>query len=172
MKAILYSLLAAVAMMSLAGCDRLNNKSLPEYPVRINLGNYALWTTYGVVGVGDYRIFNRDKKLPSNFAYDVNTFTGYGGVLLVMEQDIYSTSTGTIAPHAYDLSCPVEGRADVVVGIDEELMRAVCPQCKSQYDVFFQGGRGVSGSAASHNKGLNPYKVRATGSGGYIISNY
>ena len=172
MKSYFHILLILLSLVPLAGCDRLNNKSLPSYPVRINLGNYAMWTTYGVAGVGDYRIFNREKKQPSNFAYDANTFTGYGGILLVMAQDIYSTSTGTMAPRAYDLASPMEGRGDVVVYIDEESMRAVCPQCKSQYDVFFQGGRGVSGTAASHNKGLNPYMVRATGSGGYIITNY
>ena len=172
MTKLFHFLLGVWALVALTGCDRLNNNSLPDYPVRINLGNYALWTTYGVVGVGDYRIFNRDKKLPANFPYDVNTFTGYGGVLLVMAQDINSTMTGTIAPQAYDLACPMEGRGDVVVTIDGETMHAVCPQCKSEYDVFFQNGRGVSGTAASHNRGLNPYTVRATNNGGFIITNY
>lgn len=162
------SLLLAVCLMALGGCARLNNTSLPDYPVRINLSNYALWTTYGVTGVGDYRIFNRDKRLPANFPYDANTYTGYGGVLLVMAQDIYS-STG-MAPTAYDLACPVEGRADVVVSIDEDKLQAVCPMCQSRYDVFFGAGRAVSGSAATHNKGLNPYRVNSSGSGGYIIT--
>ena len=65
-----------------ASCNHIDNKVLPSYTVRIDLGTYGVWNTYGVTGVGDYRIFSRDKQLPANFPYNANTFTGFGGVLL------------------------------------------------------------------------------------------
>ena len=95
-------IIAALAcLMALGGCDKVDNKVVPNFTVRINLGTYALWTTYGVNGVGDYVIFNREKKLPSNFPFTADTYTGYGGVLLIKGLDI---STSTYEPLAYDLS--------------------------------------------------------------------
>ena len=93
---------AIIAVMLLAmfsSCDHINSKAVPSFIVRIDLGNLAMWNTYGVNGMGDYRIFSREKNLPANFPYNVNTYTGYGGVLLMMGMD---------QPLAYDLSCPVE----------------------------------------------------------------
>ena len=94
------TIVALAAMLALAGCDHIDNKAVPAFIVRINLADFGRWNTYGVAGVGDYRIFNRNKNLPSQFPYDVNTYTGYGGVLLMM---------GIDGPMAYDLACPVGG---------------------------------------------------------------
>ena len=77
-------MLLLVAFGLLVGCDKINNKSLPGYSVRIDLGEYGKWNTYGVHSLGEYRIFNRAKGIPSNFPYNVNTYTGFGGVLLFM----------------------------------------------------------------------------------------
>ena len=64
-------LLLAIATLALlvtaSSCDHIDNKTLPRYTVRLDLGSYALWNTYGVSGMGDYRVFNRDKGIPSNF---------------------------------------------------------------------------------------------------------
>lgn len=155
-----YSLVALLALMlALGACNRVDNNSLPSYPVRIDL-TYGRWNTYGPNGVGDYRIFNRDKKQPSNFPYDINTYTGYGGVLVIIGQDLLN---GDFVPLAYEMSCPVEARGDVVVQLevnDKGTTEAVCPMCKSRYDVEFQAGRAVSGMAVTRNKGMNAYHVR------------
>lgn len=157
-----------VVLAAMCSCTRIDNKSLPNYSVRINLGDYARWNTYGVSGVGDYRIFNRDKGLPTNFPYDVNTYTGYGGVLLFMGLDI---STGYNAPIAFDLACPVDNNQDVTVRIDSDNLDAVCDVCGSRYDVLLGSGGPKYGLAVTRKVGLKIYKVHASG-GGYLITNY
>ena len=165
MNKISFAILLLVAM--LASCERINNKEVPSFMVRLDLGTYAEWNTYGVAGVGDYRYFNRDKRLPANYPYNVNTYTGYGGVLLIMGMD---PATGSYAPIAFDAACPVENRMDVVVGINSENFEAVCPQCGSRYDVLMGSGGPLSGPAINHHYGLRMLKVRTTGNGGYIIT--
>ena len=108
---ILAAFTALMALTMFSACDHIDNKTVPRFMVRIDLGNYAMWGAYGVYGMGDYRIFNREKRLPSNFPYNVNTYTGYGGVLLMM---------GIDGPMAYDLSCPVESSQEVILSISAE----------------------------------------------------
>ncbi len=167
MKKILLTMLLG-ACCALMSCDKINNESLPNYPVRIDLGEYGKWNTYGVHSLGEYRIFNREKGLPSNFPYNVNTYTGFGGVLLFMGQDL----NGNASPLAFDLSCPVEHNADVTVSIDSDNLDAYCAKCKSRYDVITGMGGPKSGMAIDRKVGLNIYKVRSTVNGGYIITNY
>ena len=166
---ILYIILSLMAMLPLTGCDKINNESLPDYSVRINLGEYGLWNTYGVHSLGEYRVFNMAKRIPSNFPYNVNTYTGFGGVLLFMGQDMAS---GGAVPLAFDLACPVEHNADVTVTIDDDNLDAVCKKCGSRYDVLIGAGGPKCGMALDSKVGLNPYKVRPTTTGGYIITNY
>jgi len=144
-----------------ASCEHIDNKTVPNFSVRIDLGGYALWNTYGVNGMGDYRIFNRDKHLPANFPYNVNTYTGYGGVLLIM---------GMEAPLAYDLSCPVEVSQDVILSIDAEKLEAVCPRCNSRFDPLMGAGGPVSGVAINNKVGMRQYRVLPS-NGGYVITN-
>ena len=157
------------ALLALAGCDKIDHKALPGYTVRLNLGDIARWNTYGVSGVGEYRMFNRSKRLPANFPYDVNTYTGFGGVLLIMGLDI---SSSTYAPVAFDAACPVEKSADVAVTVDAYNFDAVCPKCGSHFDVLTGAGGPKSGQALTRKVGLTAYKVRATTNGGYVITSY
>lgn len=161
-------IIAAVAVMLLAACDRVNNSSLPTYTVRIYLNDYALWNTYGVHSLGDYRVFNREKGLPSNFPYNINTYTGFGGVLLFMGQDMQS---GGGVPLAFDMACPVEHDANVTISIDADNLDAVCHKCDSRYDVLIGAGGPKSGMALERRVGLNPYRVVPTNTGGYIVTN-
>ena len=39
------------ALLALAGCDKIDNKALPGYTVRLNLGDIARWNTYGVLSL-------------------------------------------------------------------------------------------------------------------------
>ncbi len=161
-------LVMVLMLMVLAGCEKINNESLPRYAVRIDLGDYGKWNTYGVHSLGEWRCFNREKGIPANFPYNVNTYTGFGGVLLFMGQDL----SGSAAPLAMDMACPVEHDARVTVTIDSETLDAVCPKCKSRYDVITGMGGPKSGMAIDRKVGLNLYKARATVNGGYVITNY
>ena len=129
-----------VAVASTA-CEHIDNKVVPSFTVHIDLGNTALWSTYGVSGMGDYRIFVRSKGIPSNYPYTVSTFTGYGGVLLMM---------GMEAPLAYDLSCPVEASPNVTLSISPDNFEAVCPTCGSHYDPLMGAGGPVKGVAINN----------------------
>lgn len=158
----LFQAFAALLLLVIASsCERIDNKTLPSYTVRIDLSGYALWNTYGVSGMGDYRIFNRDKRIPANFPYNVNTFTGFGGVLIMM---------GIDGPLAYDLACPVEISQDVVLSISADNFDAVCPRCNSHFDPLMNAGGPVSGVAIKSKVGMRQYRVTPS-NGGYFISN-
>ena len=152
---------AMVILVAGSGCDHIDNKTVPNFSVHIDLGNYALWGVYGVNGMGDYRIFNRDKHLPANFPFNVSTFTGYGGVLLMM---------GIDSPMAYDLSCPVEISQDITLSIDTKYFEAVCPRCGSRFNPLTGAGGPVSGVAINNKVGMRQYRVLPS-NGGYIIVN-
>jgi len=128
---ILQTIAALALLVTASACEHIDNKTLPNYTVRIDLSGYALWNTYGVSGMGDYRIFNREKGIPSNFPYNVNTYTGFGGVLVMM---------GIDGPMAYDLACPVEVSPDVTLSISADNFDAVCPRCNSHFDPLMNAG--------------------------------
>ncbi len=155
------SFAALVLLLCSTACEHINNKSVPNFGVRIDLSGYALWNTYGVSGLGDYRIFNREKNIPSNFPFNANTFTGFGGVLLMM---------GIDGPMAYDLSCPVESTHDNILAIDAENFEAVCPRCNSRFNPLMGAGGPISGVAINNKVGMRQYRVLPS-SGGYIITN-
>jgi hypothetical protein len=150
-----------VVLVAATGCEHIDNKAVPSFIVRIDLSSYALWNTYGVAGMGDYRIFNREKNIPSNFPFNVNTYTGYGGVLLMM---------GMEYPMAYDLSCPVEVSQNITLSINPENFEAVCPKCGSRYNPLTGAGGPVSGVAINNKVGMRQYHVYPS-NGGYVISN-
>ena len=160
-KQVFFTIVALIALTFTSSCDQIDNKSVPNFTVRINLGDYARWTTYGVNGVGDYRIFNREKGLPKNFPYDMNTWTGFGGVLLMM---------GIDGPMAYDLSCPVEATQNITLSIDNDNFEAVCPSCGSRYNPLTGAGGPVSGVAINNKVGMRQYRANPS-NGGYLISN-
>ena len=152
---------ALLLLVMFSACDHINNKAIPSFTVRIDLGNVALWNTYGVSGMGDFRIFNREKGIPSNYPYNVNTYTGYGGVLLMMGMD---------APMAYDLSCPVEASHNIILSINAENLEAVCPRCGSRFNPLTGAGGPLSGVAINNKVGMRQYRVIPSGYG-YVISN-
>lgn len=163
------SVLLAALLLAAASCTKIDNKSTPNYPVRINLGSYAMWATYGVNGLGEYKLFCRTKQLPSNFPYNANTYTGFGGVILIYGLDI---STSTYGPIAFEAACPVENKPTVLLDIDPDNFDAVCPNCKSRYNVIGGAGGPISGQAVEKKKGLRSFIVRQSVNGGYIITSY
>lgn len=160
--------------LSLQGCQSVDDERIPNMLVNISLADPGLWNTYGVAGFGSNRSFIYSSKggsQPSGFPYKTGSGTGYGGVLLIEGMDPFSAVTAV--PLAYDLSCPVERKADIRVKIDPDTYVAVCPECKSTYDVTMQRGAPISGEAATgkYKYALKSYNCIPSGYGGYYITN-
>ncbi len=164
--------LSLVAGLLLNSCNSVNDDVIPSIPVYLNLTSASLWNTYGVAGYGDYRIFVKELRQPSNFAYTEQTSTGYGGVLLINGTNPFTLEAGV--PVAYDLACPVERRADVRLSMQKSDLFpiAVCPVCGSKYDVVERGGSPIEGPALADKLGLRRFECREGAYGGYLIFNY
>lgn len=163
-----------MALLSVGtSCQQIDDDRIPALPVYINLSGAGLWNTYGVAGVGLWRNFisNTTPTSPAGFPYTANSYTGFGGVLLIGGVDPFTSEPNV--PLAYDLACPVERDANVRVSIDSDNLEAVCHKCGSRYDVIMAGGSPVGGPAltGSTKYGLRRYECSADRGGGYIIHN-
>ena len=162
------------ALLLLCGCDSVDNQRIPNMPVNVSLSDPGLWNTYGVAGFGSHRNFIYSPSggsQPANFPYKSNSATGFGGVLLI--EGVDPLSAVTAAPLAYDLSCPVERKANIRVYVENETYMAVCPECNSVYDVTMGGGVPVAGEAftGKYKYALKAYRVIPASTGGYLITN-
>ncbi|MDE6130741.1 MAG: hypothetical protein K2F74_04020 [Muribaculaceae bacterium] len=156
--------LPLVVALSLASCHHLDDDRIPPAPVLVQFNTVADWDAYGVPGAMSWRYFIKSERQPQNYPYTAMSATGFGGILLC--GDINGN------PLAYDLSCPVECRADVRVYIDQEALVAECPKCHSTYDVFSLWGHPLSGEAAERGYGLRRYTVRQGGQNEYRVISY
>ena len=86
--------MALAVMMAGNGCTNVDDDRAFG-SCRIDLTNISNWTIYGVNGLGTYRYFVKDRRLPSNFPYTATTYTGLGGVLLI------DVGVGATQPVAY-----------------------------------------------------------------------
>lgn len=153
-----YASLRSIATILLVGllsgsCSRIDDTRIPAMPVNIVFSTVGVWNAYGIGGAMEHRRFIKSSTnpVPADFPYTVSTYTGYGGVLLV--GDIYGN------PIAYDLACPYEAQPEIRIAVDNSAYDAVCPVCKSTYDVFAGYGRPTSGPAAERGYGLRRYSV-------------
>ena len=164
------TVLSVAILLSLQGCQSLDDDRIPNMPVNVSLADPGLWNTFGVSGFGSNRRFIYPNQ-PAGYSYKSNGATGFGGVLLIEGVDPYSAVTA--APLAYDLACPVERKADVRVYVENETYMAVCPQCNSVYNVTTSGGAPISGEAAEgkYKYRLKMYRVIPSGTGGFYIVN-
>lgn len=157
----------------MVSCHELDDDRIPSLPVYINLSGAGMWNSYGVSGVGVSRDFINSGGMvsPSGFPYTANSYTGFGGVLLIGGVDPFTSEPNV--PLAYDLACPVERDASVRVAVDKDNLEAVCPRCGSRYDVIMAGGSPVAGPALTGNVkyGLRRYVCSPERNGGYIIHN-
>ena len=156
--------IAAFVAIIAPGCHTIDDDRIPVMPVNIVFYTVADWNIYGVSGALDYKYFIRDLRQPSNFPYTAQTFTGFGGILLLT--DVMGNA------QAYDLSCPVEANKNIRVEIDDEML-AHCPKCGSTYNVFSLQGHPVGGRAAELGYGMRRYHV-GQGSDGvsYMVVSY
>lgn len=160
---LIFAAIVVGVFFALEGCSSVDDKRTPPAPVYVAFPTEAEWRTWGVPSATDYRtfIFNSSERVPSNFPWTALTQTGYGGVLLVA--DVLGN------PVAFDLSCPVENRPEVRVAVDTETHQAVCPRCKSRYEVFSNFGIPLSGKAQEMGYALTRYSVGAGGGGEYRV---
>ena len=158
-----------IVVVSLGGCNGVDDDRIPRMPVNINLSDPGVWSRYGVFGFGDARYFVKTLGEPSGFFYSGETATGFGGVLLVRGMDPFSADTDV--PLSYDLACPVECDPNIRVRVDASTFEAICPVCGSHYDVTMAGGSPVSGPALTGSKklGLRRYSCYQSMYGGYLI---
>jgi len=159
-----------VAACLAAGCgSELDDTRIPAFSVQINLTDPGRWNVYGVSAYGQANYFVRQSRIPANFPYTETTYTGFGGVLIIMGMNPFLA--GEMAPLAYDMACPVECDANIRVAIDPDTFEAVCPVCDSHYDVTMGAGAPIAGPAltGSVKYGLQRYSV-IPGGGGYMIT--
>ncbi len=166
---LLFTIATASALLTATGCHGIDDERIPAMPVAINLADAGLWNVYGVSSLGEYTEFIKPLGIPSGFFYGENTYTGFGGVLLIGGMDPFDPTT--FAPLAYDLSCPVECKRDIRVHIDYETLEAVCQKCESRYNVLTGGGAAIAGPAYTHKPkyGLMFYNCLPAQLGGYMI---
>lgn len=159
-----FHVIAAAALMGAAAisCDKVDDHRTPYAPVYIPFTDQGVWDVYGVNGATLTNRFIKPQGIPQNFPYTDLAQTGFGGVLLAGDYN------GT--PRAYDLSCPVEVRRDIIIYVDEEENVGVCPECGSTYDIFNAGGP-LSGPAAQHGYGLTRYNVEPGNNIYMVITN-
>ena len=147
--------LCAITLLSVlfSSCKTIDDDRIPPVAVNIVFTTDGVWDRYGVSGAKTHRNFIRTSNIkePSDFPFTANTFTGYGGVLLV--GDMFGEAV------AYDLACPYEVKPDVRIVVDNDAADAYCPVCGSTYDIFMGNGHPTSGPAADRGYGLTRYRV-------------
>lgn len=153
-------LIAGATTAAISSCNRLDDDRIPPAAVNLTFNTVAEWNTYGLGGAMDWCRFIKEERIPSRYPYTALSYTGFGGILLVM--DVYGS------PCAYDLACPVECRQTTRVQIDTESLLAECPVCHSTYDVFSLHGHPTSGPAADKGYGLRRYSVGPGRGGEYM----
>lgn len=136
--------------------------NIPQMPVYINLSSASMWATFGVSNPLGSRYFNIEQGAPSGFPYTANSFTGFGGVLLV------HNVMGQIC--AYDAACPFEHRKDVVLNVDLNDFQAVCPSCGGRFEIMNGNGIPMSDKALELGYALKSYKVIPSDHGFIIIN--
>lgn len=162
-------LLVSLLLPFLSSCEQLNDDRIPAMAVNVSLDNAGLWAAYGVHGFGEprYFILSGKERQPAGFPYTYGSATGYGGILLIGGQNVY---TGDTSPLAYDLACPVERMPEVRVEVDPLTFDAVCPVCGSHYNVVEGNGAPISGPAKSMHYAMTHYECYPTVNGGYVIT--
>lgn len=152
----------AVVLMLLwaVGCEYADDDRIPSAAVRIEFGNAAMWSVYGVSAYPDYRVFIKSENKPKGFTYVANSATGYGGVMLVC------TPTNVVL--AYDMSCPVERSSTMRIEYDAHDLVLRCPHCGSTYDI--STGSPLSGAALKQKYLLQQYAVYFNAMGGVLVT--
>ncbi len=137
-------------LMLVVACAKTEQNYFPTYPVYLELD-----------------LSYEDKDLKSLMSYKKFIYgqtsslsaverTGLGGVLVYYAYDGY---------HAYDLACPYEVKASVRVDVDDNHIKAICPNCGSEFGIYENAGAVLKGPAT---QGLKRYNVSVNGNKLYV----
>ena len=74
-----------LVLLALVGCEYGEYDRIPPAPVRIEFGSAAMWSMYGVAAYPDHKEFIKPENKPRGFTYIANSYTGYGGVMLLCD---------------------------------------------------------------------------------------
>lgn len=137
-----FGLIVLIAL-ALAGCEGVNNSSVPAYPVRVvidtRIGAFVHFqpTAFGShVEVTRYGYFLDDRWVSDISAMDA---TGYGGVV------VYVSTMGYVA---FDLACPYCASRQSCQTCTIDGMNAVCPHCGEEYNLG--SGSAIPQKSISH----------------------
>lgn len=105
---------------------------------------------------GEHLIFNKGRLATDRI--------GYSGLI------VYNTGmmdNGVWMFYAFDRCCPKEKRKDITVNVQSDGVKAVCPSCKTVYDLF-SGGLRVEGVGTEN---LQRYRVQIrSGNGKFRVT--
>ena len=148
-KAFVYGIIAL--LLFVAGCDDVNNSSIPNYEVNLQLN---LTTTYPTFrnSVNQFLLFKTRVKESDR--------VGYGGVFVCTGLD------GNY--YAFDMACPYEAKSTVrVYPSSSGLPEVVCEKCGTVFDVSYGVGYPASGLA---KEGLKRYRTMLSGDNLYVYN--
>jgi len=178
MKLLKYIILTGIFFL-LTTCGKDEPKySIPAAPVNFLL-NTAAWDNHLSAGVGNICIYIRT---PDKAGYDklitgvksaksfnserggAYSLPGYSGLLV-----INTGSTFTPTPYAaFDLCCPNEGIKNIRI-IPTDDGTAMCPECKSTFDILNGSGMALSGQAKEKKKILQSYHISQKSESEFLI---
>lgn len=141
------SMILLLAAISFASCESNYVSSIPDYPVYMELNLASTYPNFRD-NPNQYLVF----KQPVN----ANERVGYGGLL------IYCNFEGGY--NAFDLACPYEVDHTIKV-VPNDVGRAICPECGSNYDISYGIGNPTEGPA---KETLRRYKANLQGDILYI----
>lgn len=153
-------------ILSLTGCDSVNDNRIPYAEVYLSFPTVADWNVHGLKGdAADYGIYiyrpQSGTRVPVSFPFNDLSRTGFGGLLLV--NDVMGNTL------AYDLACPVEASIAYTLTVPDGELYAECKHCGSTYDIYTNHGNPRSGPAADRGFGLTRYHVTSGGTLNYKV---
>lgn len=117
-----------------AGCEDTVDSVVPRARVELELNTRTTGLPFAQNG---YQLVTT----PPNGS----SYIGFGGLLLIKG---YTANTEV---YAFDLSCPVEASRTVRLTV-EDSYKAVCPVCKSEFDMIRYGNPSPTSGAAKEQK--------------------
>jgi nitrite reductase/ring-hydroxylating ferredoxin subunit len=122
-------------------CAKTEEARIPYYPVNLKL--YLNFEDKELLSSGNSKIYTAKDITASEKA-------GFGGVIVYHSPYAYGEYW------AYDLACPYEASTSSLIEVKEQgNLYAVCPHCKSEYDLTL--GYPKQGSVSTYR--LQPYNV-------------
>jgi nitrite reductase/ring-hydroxylating ferredoxin subunit len=140
-----------LVVLLLISCTKTEEVRIPYRPVYLKL--YLSFEDKELLSPGNFQIYT---------VKDVTALerVGFGGVI------VYHSPFGGYV--AYDLACPYEAKTSSLVEVREQgSPYAVCPHCKSEYDLSL--GYPREGSVSTYR--LQPYNVYTQSATELVVQN-